>query len=64
MDVYLIRHGRAEDRGRFSRTGRDDSLRPLSAGGRRRLHSAMPGLKRLAASTELVLSSPYRRTLC
>ena len=61
MDVYLIRHARAEDRRAYARLGGDDSERPLTAEGERKMRSQLCGLKRLGDGFDAVAASPYRR---
>jgi phosphohistidine phosphatase len=59
MNLYLLRHGLAIDRdpsGDF-----DDSLRPLTLKGERRVRSIGEGMLRLKLSFDLILSSPYLR---
>jgi len=53
MEVYLLRHGIAED-------GYPDSARALTDEGKEKLRKV---LKRCGAKPTLILSSPYRRAL-
>jgi len=53
MEVYLLRHGIAED-------GYPDSARALTAEGKEKLRKV---LKRSGARPSLIISSPYRRAL-
>jgi len=59
MDIYLLRHGIAED----GRAGQPDSDRALTAEGKKKLRSVL----RLAASADirptLMITSPYKRAL-
>jgi phosphohistidine phosphatase len=57
MDIYLIRHGRAEPRG--SRAA--DEERELTREGRDRLAAIAHGLSALGVELDLVLTSPWRR---
>jgi phosphohistidine phosphatase len=58
VQLYLIRHAQAEDRGD---QWPDDSKRPLTAGGTRRMRKAAKGLVRLSARIDVVLTSPLVR---
>jgi len=57
-ELYLIRHGLAEERGD---AWPDDSKRPLTDDGLSRMRKAARGLSRLGVSVEVVLSSPFVR---
>jgi phosphohistidine phosphatase len=57
--LYLIRHAEAAERGD---AWPDDTVRPLTADGRRRFEHAVEGLARLEVSIDLVLASPLTRT--
>ncbi|HLH20050.1 MAG TPA: phosphohistidine phosphatase SixA [Bryobacteraceae bacterium] len=56
MQIYLLRHGIAED----GRPGMPDSDRALTDEGKEKLRRV---LKRAPAKPSLILSSPYRRAL-
>src|SRR5580765_4702539 len=58
-ELYLIRHGIAEERGN---AWPDDSKRPLTSNGMARMKKAARGLKRLGVVIDLVLASPLVRT--
>jgi phosphohistidine phosphatase len=58
-ELYLIRHGVAEER---SDAWPDDSKRPLTEEGMTRLRKSMRGLTRLGVSFEVILTSPLVRT--
>jgi len=59
MELYLLRHGLAVERGT---TGfENDSARPLTPKGRRQLRQIAAALKRLNLRCDLILSSPFRR---
>jgi phosphohistidine phosphatase len=58
-ELYLIRHGVAEERGE---AWPDDALRPLSSGGKAKMRRASRGLARIGVSVDLVLTSPLART--
>jgi phosphohistidine phosphatase len=57
--LYLIRHGLAADRGSDYP---DDSVRPLTAAGIKRLKEESRGLLALDVTFEEILTSPYTRT--
>lgn len=60
MNLYLIRHAIAADPGpEFE----DDSQRPLTEKGRRKMVNIARGLKTLDTRFELMISSPYLRAL-
>ncbi|MBV9080745.1 MAG: histidine phosphatase family protein [Elusimicrobia bacterium] len=61
MRVVIIRHAIAEDRERFARTGRPDSERPLTKKGRRKFRAAVPGLKAVVPTVDVLAASPYTR---
>ena len=58
FELYLIRHGVAEERGD---AWPDDTKRPLSEGGMERMRKAARGLARLNISIDIVLTSPLVR---
>lgn len=57
-ELYLIRHGLAEERGD---AWPDDAKRPLTDDGISRMRKAARGLARLGVSVDVVLSSPLVR---
>jgi phosphohistidine phosphatase len=59
MDLYLVRHGIAfdQDPSRWP----DDSQRPLTPKGEKRMAATARGLRRLVGSVDVVLSSPWPR---
>lgn len=58
-ELYLIRHGIAEERGD---AWPDDSKRPLTDEGMTRLRQQARGLARLGVTFDVVLTSPFVRT--
>lgn len=56
--LYLIRHGIAEERGP---SWPDDDLRPLTDIGARRVAAIAAGLARIDAAPDRILTSPLRR---
>jgi phosphohistidine phosphatase len=57
-ELYLIRHGLAEERGE---AWPDDNKRPLTGEGMDRMRKAARGLARLGVTIDIVLSSPLVR---
>jgi phosphohistidine phosphatase len=57
VDIWLLRHGSAEDR---ARSGRDPD-RALTSDGLARVERAARGLARLEPDISRVVTSPYRR---
>src|SRR6202035_716488 len=57
-ELYLIRHGIAEERGD---AWPDDSKRPLTAEGTSRLRKSARGLVRLGVAFDVILTSPLVR---
>jgi len=58
MQIYLLRHGIAEDA-----RGRADSERALTAEGREKLRRVLKRARAAGAAPDLILSSPYRRAV-
>jgi phosphohistidine phosphatase len=58
-ELYLIRHGVAEERGE---KWPDDSKRPLSADGMSKMEKIARGLARLELELDVILTSPLIRT--
>jgi phosphohistidine phosphatase len=61
MNLYLLRHGLAGEH--HPRRWPDDSKRPLTPKGRRRLHETADAMRAMGLSFDLILTSPYQRTL-
>jgi phosphohistidine phosphatase len=59
MELYLLRHGRAVERGESG--FEDDSARPLTPEGRRQLRQSCAALRKLKLRFDLILSSPLVR---
>jgi phosphohistidine phosphatase len=57
-EIYVIRHGLAEQRGE---TWPDDAKRPLTDEGMSRMRKSVRGLARLGVSCDVVLTSPLVR---
>jgi len=61
MDLLIIRHGLAEERETWARTGKSDDLRPLTEKGRKKMKRAARGLKSIVPEIGLLASSPLTR---
>jgi len=59
MDIYIIRHAIAVDRG--TPEYEDDSQRPLTDKGKKKMRQIAQGLHTLGVDFDLILSSPYVR---
>lgn len=59
MELYLLRHGIAEDQ----RAGESDSSRPLTSEGQKKLASVLRRAYESGAAPTLILSSPYLRAV-
>lgn len=59
MNLYFLRHGLAGQHG--DPKYKDDSLRPLTALGREKMHRAALGMQTLGLKFDAILSSPYLR---
>lgn len=59
MNLYILRHAIAEERDES--TYPDDSLRPLTAKGRKKMVKIAEGLKDMGIQIDLILASPYVR---
>lgn len=61
MKIVLFRHGIAEDREIFVRTGLPDSERPLTRKGEQKTRRVTAGLVNVLVSVEVIGTSPYTR---
>lgn len=61
MEIYLVRHAVAEDREEYALKNHDDSLRPLTVKGRKRLQKVAIRLRDLIDGVDLIVTSPYVR---
>ena len=59
MELYILRHGIAVPHG--ARGYEDDTKRPLTSEGRRKLRRIARSMRRMELSFDLILSSPYVR---
>ena len=58
MELYILRHGIAEERGKG-----DDAARALTAEGREKLRRVLEQAGKAKVEPSLILTSPYRRAL-
>lgn len=61
MEIIIIRHGMAEDREEFAKTGQPDHLRPLVLKGRKKSLKSALKLKEVVKTADVIVSSPYLR---
>jgi phosphohistidine phosphatase len=61
MQLLVIRHGIAEDAETFAATGKDDSRRPLTKAGKRKMKEAAAGLQELVETVDVIAASPLVR---
>ena len=63
MRLLVVRHAIAEDPEAFARSHKDDSTRPLTPDGRRKMERTALGLKELVPELDVLAASPYKRAL-
>lgn len=61
MELLIIRHAIAMDRGKFSEMESNDRLRPLTDKGRKRMERGARGLADLVPRVDLLATSPLTR---
>jgi phosphohistidine phosphatase len=61
MDLLIVRHGVAEDKEAFAKTGKSDDERPLTDKGRKKMKRASRGLCTLVPQIGLLVASPLTR---
>ncbi|HEX3626598.1 MAG TPA: phosphohistidine phosphatase SixA [Verrucomicrobiae bacterium] len=59
MNIYILRHGLAVERGTKGFT--QDSDRPLTSKGKRQMRKSAAAMKQMKLRFDLILSSPYER---
>ena len=59
MEIYILRHGIAEDR----KAGASDADRALTDAGRERLRAVLERARAAGVKPSLILTSPYKRAL-
>src|SRR4051812_18330665 len=63
LRLILIRHGIAADQQTFAKTGEDDTARPLTAEGRKKMREAARGLLRISPKIDAIATSPLKRAV-
>lgn len=58
MDLYILRHGKAEP---YGQAYHSDHLRPLTPKGRKRTKLSVKGMKAVDVNVDLIVSSPILR---
>tara|TARA_B110001454_G_C12723310_1_gene436546 strand:- start:28139 stop:28648 length:510 start_codon:yes stop_codon:yes gene_type:complete len=61
MFLFIIRHAIAEEREEFAKKNTDDSLRPLTAKGKKKLQKMVLSLEKEFDKLDLIITSPYLR---
>ena len=61
MQLLVIRHGIAEDSETFAATGKDDSRRPLTKAGKRKMKEVAVGLREIVETIDVICASPLVR---
>jgi phosphohistidine phosphatase len=59
MEIYILRHGIAED----GQAGQPDGERALTAEGKKKLRNVLRAAAKAGVAPSLILTSPYRRAL-
>lgn len=59
MEIYLLRHGIAED----GHAGQPDSERALTSEGKKKLRAVLRTVHKAGIAPSLIMTSPYRRAL-
>ena len=63
MQVLVVRHAIAEQQEEFARTGKDDSQRPLTDDGRRKMRRGAAGLRAVVPAINVLAASPLLRAV-
>ena len=61
MQLLVIRHAIAEERETFAATGEDDSRRPITTRGERKMKDVVAGLRRVVGTLDALGASPLLR---
>ena len=61
MQLLVIRHGIAEEAETFAATGLDDSQRPLTKPGKRKMKEVAAGLREIVETLDVIGASPLLR---
>ena len=63
MNLIVIRHALAEDREEFALKNKEDSLRPLTDKGRKKMLKMFEWVEDTIKDVDLIVSSPYLRAM-
>jgi phosphohistidine phosphatase len=63
MKLLVVRHGAAEDKDEFGRTGKSDDLRPLTTPGKREMREIARGIREVVPAIDALLTSPLVRAM-
>ncbi len=63
MNLIIIRHAVAEEREDFAIKNKEDSLRPLTVKGKKRMEKMMGVIEDLVSEAHLIVTSPYTRAV-
>lgn len=63
MNLIIVRHALAEDREEFAKKNLEDSLRPLTAKGRKKMIKMMEWVSPLLGEVDMIVTSPYLRAV-
>ena len=61
MQLLIVRHGIAEDKADFAKTGKSDDLRPLTAEGKDSMERIAAGLRTIVPRISVLATSPLVR---
>ncbi|MEK6773653.1 MAG: phosphohistidine phosphatase SixA [Bdellovibrionota bacterium] len=63
MNLILVRHAVAEDREEFAKKNLEDSSRPLTVKGRKKMVKMLDWISPLLGEIDMIVSSPYVRAM-
>ncbi len=63
MQVLVVRHAIAEQQEEFARSGKNDSQRPLTDDGRRKMRRGAAGLRAVVPAINILATSPLLRAV-
>jgi phosphohistidine phosphatase len=63
VQLLVVRHAIAEQKEEFARTGKDDSQRPLTVDGRRKMRRGTAGLRAVVPAIDVLATSPLLRAV-
>src|SRR5262249_17271331 len=61
MNLLIIRHATAQDKGEWAKSGRSDDERPLTGEGRRKMAQTAKGLRNVVDQIDVLATSPLVR---